>query len=86
MRYYPDTDSMDRMRKSDALAHFGTQQRLADAIGRVQSTVSEWGEAIPLEDAYILERLTERLAPSKRLKIDPNLYPRVQKILRERRA
>jgi hypothetical protein len=72
------------MRKADAVAHFQTQLNLARAVRRAASTVSEWGDVVPLEDAWLLERLTEKLPPAKRLKIDPSLYPRVNAILRGR--
>lgn len=66
------------MRKADAIAHFGTQQKLARALGRSQSTIAEWPEAVPLESAFILERLTKR-----RLKIDFKLYPKVPQSVRD---
>lgn len=60
------------MLKSDAISYFGTQQKLADAVQRSASTVSEWGEVVPLEPALILERIT-----GKKLKLDPALYPKL---------
>ena len=35
------------MKTSDAIKHFGTQQKLAAALGIVQSSVAEWGEYPP---------------------------------------
>lgn len=64
------------MRKSDAISYFGTQQRLADAIGRRQSTISEWDEVVPLEDAVLVE-----LATRRKRKVDFMLYPRARAIL-----
>lgn len=69
------------MRKADAIQFFGTQQRLADAVERAQSTVAEWGEVLPLEIAYIVQELTrgKKNAP----KFDRSLYPKMPKRLRE---
>lgn len=35
------------MKTSDAIKHFGTQQKLASALGLSQSSVAEWGEYPP---------------------------------------
>lgn len=66
------------MRKSDAVAFYGTQKKLADAIGRVQGTVAHWGDAVPLQYAYMLEKMT-----GKKLRIDPSLYPNLPPELRK---
>jgi predicted transcriptional regulator len=39
--------ALERMTTADAIRHYGTQQKLADALGITQSTVSEWGEFPP---------------------------------------
>jgi DNA-binding transcriptional regulator YdaS (Cro superfamily) len=58
------------MLKSDAISYFGTQQKLAAAIGRAESTVSEWDEVVPLAAAALIEKVTR----GKR-KVDYSLYP-----------
>ena len=58
------------MRKTEVLTHYGTQQRVADALGISQRAVSGWGETVPLARAFALERLTDGA-----LKVDPTLYP-----------
>lgn len=35
------------MTTADAIRYYGTQQKLADALGISQSTVAEWGEFPP---------------------------------------
>jgi len=69
-----------RMRKADAVSHFGTQQKLAEALGRSQSTVAGWGEVVPLDCAFLLEKLTRKNRDP--LKVDLSLYPKVPKSLR----
>lgn len=61
------------MKKADAVAHYGSQQKLAKALKRAQSTVAEWPEAVPLDCAFMLERLTKKHRSP--LKIDFSLYP-----------
>lgn len=46
------------MKKSDAIEHFGSASKLADAINVAPSAVSQWGETIPPLRAYQVERLT----------------------------
>ena len=57
------------MRKSDAIVHFGSQQKLADALDIKQGSVSGWGELVPLGRAFIIERIT-----GGKLKVDVSLY------------
>jgi transcriptional repressor of cell division inhibition gene dicB len=64
-----------RMRKEMAIRHYGTQQKLANALGCSQGTVSGWPEVIPLGRAFILEKLTEGA-----LKVDLALYPEARPI------
>lgn len=71
------------MRKSDAVAFFGNQQRLADTLERAPSTISEWPEVVPLDAAFILEEITR--CSRKRLRIDPSLYPKLPKQFLARR-
>lgn len=59
------------MRRNDVIAHFGTQQKVAEALGlRSTSTVSEWkDELIPLKRAIQVEELTGGV-----LKVDYSAY------------
>jgi predicted transcriptional regulator len=47
------------MEKSSVIQHFGSQQKVADALGITQSAVSAWPEQIPLKSALRLEEVTE---------------------------
>lgn len=67
------------MRKSDAIAYYGTQQKLGEAVGRAQNTVAGWGEVVPIGFACLLEKGT-----SRRLKVDVSLYPDLPPVLRAR--
>ena len=49
-----------RMTYAEAIAHFGTQVRLARALGITQPTVSCWGKRIPPSYQYQLEVITNR--------------------------
>jgi len=51
--------SEDRMLKKDVLKHFGTQEKIASALGLKQASVSRWGENIPRLRAFEIERLTK---------------------------
>lgn len=68
---------MEPMKKSDAIAYFGNQQKLAEAVNRSQGTVAEWPDTVPLEHAFVLERITR-----KRLRVDFALYPNIPASLR----
>lgn len=48
------------MTPSQAIHHFGSQTRLAQALGMAQSSVAEWvaNEAIPLPRQYQIELAT----------------------------
>ena len=46
------------MLKKTVLEHYGTQQKVADALGIRQSAVSQWGEVVPKKSAYDLAFLT----------------------------
>ncbi|MER2492339.1 Cro/CI family transcriptional regulator [Catenovulum sediminis] len=56
------------MKKSDAIAYFGTQKKLADALGISQPAVAYWGEEVPQLQAYRLEKIT-----NGKLKADEDL-------------
>ena len=45
------------MTKDEAIQHFGTQQRLAEALGLTQGTISGWA-GVPYVHQVRLERLT----------------------------
>jgi DNA-binding transcriptional regulator YdaS (Cro superfamily) len=46
------------MKKADVLQYFGTESKVAKALGIKQPSVNEWGENIPQLRAYQLERIT----------------------------
>lgn len=58
------------MLKTTAIAHFGSQQKLADALGIRQPCVSRWKVAVPIGRAYQLQVITAGL-----LQVDRSLYP-----------
>lgn len=58
------------MRLIDAVSHFGTQQKLADALHIKQGAISSWNrERIPLARALQVEKITDG-----KLKADLALY------------
>lgn len=62
------------MRKTEVLAHYGTQQKVAEALTEAgfpisQRGVSGWPDLIPLERAVVIEKITHR-----KLKVDFSLY------------
>jgi hypothetical protein len=62
------------MRKTDVLSHFGTQQKVADALSAAgaritQRGVSGWGDVIPLGRAFVIEKITDG-----KLRVDMSLY------------
>ena len=46
------------MKKQEAIAYFGTQQALADAIGVSSAAVTQWGENVPPLRQLQLQQLT----------------------------
>ena len=56
------------MTKDEAIKHYGTQQKLADALGLSQSTVAEWGAYPPKLRQLQLQQVTRG-----RLKAEPGL-------------
>ena len=54
------------MTKDEAIAAFGTQAALADALGITQGSVSLWPDKVPVLRQLQLEALTQG-----RLKADP---------------
>lgn len=47
------------MKKSDAVAYFGSSVKLAKAINVSKGAVSQWGEVIPLGRACQIELITK---------------------------
>lgn len=65
------------MRKSVVISHFGSQQKVADALTRAgfrisQRGVSGWPDPIPLDRAVIVAHITRRAR--KPLKLDLRAY------------
>ena len=56
------------MTKDAAIKHYGTQQKLADALGMSQASVSEWGEYPPALRQLQLQQVTKG-----KLKAEPGL-------------
>lgn len=59
------------MQKSEAVSHFGSQRKLAEALGISQPSVAGWGDLVPLGRAFLIERLT-----GGKLKVNVRLYQR----------
>lgn len=64
---------MGAMRKADAVIYFGNQAKFAEEIDRAQSTVSEYGDVLPLNIALLVEKLSEG-----NLKVDYSLYKDIE--------
>ncbi len=47
------------MKKTEAVAFFGSKKGLAIALSISQAAISQWGEEIPPLRAYQLEQLTK---------------------------
>ena len=58
------------MKTSDAIKHFGTQQKLANALGIFQSSVAEWGEYPPR-----LRQLQIAALTGGHLQAEPGILP-----------
>lgn len=57
------------MLKADAIAHFGSQAKIARALNITEAAVSLWGDVVPEGSAYKLESVTRRV-----LRVNPALY------------
>ena len=57
------------MKKSEVVAYFGNQTKLAEALGVNKSSISQWPDIIPEKQAFRIERITKG-----KLKYDPKLY------------
>ena len=61
------------MTYEETLLHFGTQVRIAAALGISQPTVSQWGGVIPDAYQYQLEVITDgKLKVDERLRVPAN--------------
>ena len=47
------------MKTKDAIAYYGSHQKLADALGIKRQAIGIWGENVPDIRQFELERLTE---------------------------
>ncbi|QUG75999.1 hypothetical protein GKQ23_13770 [Erwinia sp. E602] len=47
------------MKKTEVIAHFGSQRAVAKALRISDSAVSQWKEVIPEKDAYRLQCVTD---------------------------
>ena len=46
------------MNKNDVIKHFGGASKVAEALGILNSAVSQWGDEIPMRRAFEIERIT----------------------------
>jgi len=46
------------MNKKDVIKHFGGANKVAQALGILNSAVSQWGDEIPMRRAFEIERIT----------------------------
>lgn len=46
------------MKTADAIKHYGSKTKIAQALGITRGAVSQWGENVPEAQAMKLERLT----------------------------
>ena len=56
------------MTTDEAVKHYGTQQKLADALGIKQGSVSGWGDRPPVLRQLQLQRIT-----NGKLKAEPGI-------------
>lgn len=66
------------MLKTEVVAHFGSQQAVADALNLSKQAISRWEDIIPQGVAYRLQIVTGGV-----LQVDPSVY---SKAAREARA
>lgn len=57
------------MLKASAIEHYGSERKVADALGITRSAVNQWGAKIPPLSAMRLDQLTDGA-----LKFDPDDY------------
>jgi len=46
------------MKKNEAIEFFGSQVKLADALGINKSAISQWGDYVPELRAFQIEKIT----------------------------
>lgn len=59
------------MKKTDVIAHFGTQAEITRVLGISKAFVSQWDDIIPEKYALLLEKITDGI-----LVYDPQEYGR----------
>lgn len=59
------------MKKTAAIAHFGSAKALADALEISKGAVSQWDDAVPEGSAYKLQVIT-----GGKLRVDESMYPK----------
>lgn len=69
------------MLKKDAIAHFGTQEALAGALGIKTQSITTWPDRVPSLRQLQLERITEG-----KLKADPSILPGSEPATAQREA
>lgn len=52
------------MLKKDAIAHFGSQKALADAIGVKQQSINDWRDVVPENRQLQIHKLTAGECPA----------------------
>ena len=62
------------MTTDEAISHYGTQVKLAAALGISQSAVAEWGEHPPSLRQIQIERMTRG-----RLRAEPDVFTKKRK-------
>lgn len=62
------------MLKTDAVAHFGSEEKLAIAIGLTRQAVNAWPDIVPQGNAYKLQVIT-----GGQLQVRTELYAKPQK-------
>lgn len=67
------------MTKQEAIDFFGTQQKVADALGIKQSSVAEWGEHPPEARQLQIHRLTAGKLRAEQNVIDKFGEPRLER-------
>ena len=53
------------MKTADAIDHFGNKNKLAKVLGLHRSTVGRWGEIVPINHAWQIERISGGKVPFK---------------------
>jgi hypothetical protein len=59
------------MKKKDVVKYYGTQEKVATALGLTRQAIVAWGPVVPQGQAYKLQAIT-----GGKLKVLPELYKR----------